>query len=94
MLTNWQDYYTKNNHLAESNLQIQNSIKIPTQFFLELEITICKFICNNKKSRIVKTILNNKRNFEGITIADLKVYYRVIVIKTMWYWYRDRQEDQ
>jgi hypothetical protein len=22
------------------------------------------------------------------------VYYRAIVIKTTWYWYRDRQEDQ
>jgi hypothetical protein len=30
------------------------SIKIPTQFFNELERTICKFIWNNKKTRIEK----------------------------------------
>jgi hypothetical protein len=36
-------------------------IRISTQFFTELERAICKFICNNKKPWIAKTILNNKR---------------------------------
>jgi hypothetical protein len=57
-----------------------------------LERAILKFIWNNnnKKPRVVKTILNNKRTSGGISILDLKVYYRVIVIKTAWYWYSDR----
>jgi hypothetical protein len=54
---------------------------------------VCKFILNNNKPRISKTILNSKRT-GGITIPDLKLYYRAIVIKTIWYWYRDRQEHQ
>jgi hypothetical protein len=61
-------------------------IKIPTQFFTKLERAICEFIWNNIKLRIPKTILNNKRISGGITMSDLKLYYRAIVIKTTWYW--------
>jgi hypothetical protein len=51
-----------------------------------LERAICKFICNNKKPRIAKTLLKDKRTSAIITMPDLKLYYRAIVIKTAWYW--------
>jgi hypothetical protein len=69
-------------------------IKIPIQYFNELERAICKFIWNNKKPSIVKTLLNDKRTSGGITMPDLKLHYRAIVIKTAWYWYSNRQVDQ
>jgi hypothetical protein len=69
-------------------------IKIPTQFFRELEKAIGRFIWNNKKPRIAQTLLKDKRTFGGITMPDLKLYYRAIVINTAWYWYSDRQIDQ
>ena len=56
-------------------------IKIPTQFFHELERVFGRFMWNNKKPRIATTLLKDKRTSGGITMPDLKLYYRVIVIK-------------
>jgi hypothetical protein len=69
-------------------------IKIPTQFFKGLERAICKFIWNNKKPRIAKTLLKDKSTSDGITMPELNLYCRAIVIKTAWYWYSYRQVDQ
>jgi hypothetical protein len=54
-------------------------IKIPTQFFKDMERAILNFTWknnnnNNNKTRRVKTILNNKRTSGGITIPALKLY--------------------
>ena len=58
-------------------------IKIPTQFFTDLERTVINFICKtNKKTRIAKTILYNKGTSKGITIPDLKLYYKATEMKT------------
>ena len=59
-----------------------------------IERTILNFIWKNKRPRIVKTIFNNKRTSGDITIPDLKLNYRAIVIETTFYWYRKRQVDQ
>jgi hypothetical protein len=43
-------------------------IKIPTQFFIELERAICKFIRNNKKPRVAKNIINNKKQTNKLLV--------------------------
>jgi hypothetical protein len=69
-------------------------IKIPTQFFRELERTICKFIWNNKNPGYQKLFLTIKEFLGKITMPDLKLYYRAIMIKTACYLYSDRQVIQ
>jgi hypothetical protein len=68
-------------------------IKLPTQFFTELE-QFANSSGVTKKPKIAKTVLNNNRTSGGITIPDLKLYSRAIVIQTARYWYSDRQVFQ
>ena len=60
-------------------------IKIATQFFTNLKSTEFNFIRKNRKPRIAKTILYTKGTSRGITIPDIKLYYRATVMKTAWY---------
>jgi hypothetical protein len=91
----WQDQHCKDGYLTKNNLQIQcNPHQNSTSILQCITKGNWQIHLEKQKPRIAKTLLNDKRTSGGITMPDLKLYYRAIVIKTVWYWYSDREVDR
>ena len=69
------------------------TIKLLMVFFTELEQKNSHFVRKYKRPWISKAALRKKNGAGGVNPPDFRLYYKAIVIKTVWYSHKKRNKD-
>ena len=87
--------YCENDYTTKYNLQIQcDPYQITNGIFHRTRTKISQFIWKHRRPKRAKAVLRKKKGAGEINLPDFRLHYKATVIKTVWYWHKNRKRDQ